>query len=121
MCLDRCFHRLLKRFRTSNEDILKLCQNGDIMKLKKINSEKIIPLLDKCLETAVSNFQKDIASYLLSINAKPNNALMKIACENNKPELVELLLKNGIEPHVVYRYTTSSIILGIAFKFENKD
>lgn len=85
-----------------------------------MNKQKVIPHLEKCLEIATLKFHKEIVDYLISIGAKPTNELMKIVCENNKYEFVELFLKNGVDPKIVYRYTNSSNIFNIAFRFENK-
>lgn len=115
-----CFKNCLKRFRIKTPTVFELCENGNITNLKKMNKQKVIPHLEKCLEIATLKFHKEIVDYLISIGAKPTNELMKIVCENNKYEFVELFLKNGVDPKIVYRYTNSSNIFNIAFRFENK-
>lgn len=100
--------------------ILNLCRTGDIIALKQVDKTKINSIIETCLDLAICNFNKNIAEYLFSIGAKPTTDQMKIVCEKNKLEMVELLLKNGIEPKVVHRYATSPNILRMAFRFENK-
>lgn len=103
--------------------LFSLCETGNIIGIKQIvetNKNKIEPYLQECLEHSITYYQKNIVEFLLSINAKPTNAMMKHVCENNKCDLVLLLLKNGIKPEVVYRYAKSSNIINMTNRFETK-
>lgn len=103
----------------SLEYLISLCESGDLPKLKLISKETLEPYLQDCLSASVNKFETNVSEFLINNGAKPTNAMMKHACENNKYELVKLLLKNGIKPQVVYRYSKSSNILNMTSRFEN--
>lgn len=120
ICCSYCSCLRNKKPRISLEYLISLCESGDLPKLKLISKEYLEPYLQDCLSASVNKFETNVSEFLINNGAKPTNTMMKHACENNKYELVKLLLKNGIKPQVVYRYSKSSNILNMTNRFENK-
>lgn len=124
--LDECFLRRCRKkpvridvyLDDYPEEYLRACQTGNKNRVEKFLDRYHDIDINASLRVAVEYKQVELSKFFVEKGATNLDECLKIACDNNNYSIVELLLKAGADTRVAIRYTKSSNILRMVYRFE---
>jgi hypothetical protein len=123
MCLLYLYYKYVVSFFQfqieKKEDFVPACTCGDVKKVKSL-IQKFSLDLNEGLNHAVKGGHYELIEFLIDQGATNINQNIKTACENNNYFITELLIQKGGKVEVGLRYSQSSNITKMLYRYKQK-